>query len=201
LRGWGERAVALALAVAAIGASRGVPQPADPVVTLHSGLVRTFAAAGGPSEPAIEALALKTFDMGAITLAVLGEAGKTATSAQRARLSHVLVQRLARQVALAGRQSADDGFGVLGTRSLGGDDWLVTTRELRATTGAPPAAVVLTWRVRREGKRFRIVDSLRDGLSTVGVQHDDFAAALRGRDIDAVIVQIERRAAAPQPGL
>jgi len=199
LRGWLERAAVLALA--AMAASRPVAQPADPVVALHAGLLRASAAPGGPSEPAIEALAARSFDMGAITLAVLGTEGKGATSAQKTRLSHVLLIRLARQVALAGRQSANDGFTLAGTQALGGD-WLVTTRELRpGTAGAQPQTRDLSWRVRREGARFRIVDSLREGLSTVGVEHDDFAAALKGRDIDAVIAQMERRAAAPQPGL
>ncbi|HXQ46590.1 MAG TPA: ABC transporter substrate-binding protein, partial [Caulobacteraceae bacterium] len=162
----------------------------------------TFAAAGGPSEPAIEALALKTFDMGAITLAVLGDAGKAATPAERTRLSHVLLQRLARQLVLGGRQTADDRFAVVGTRALGGDAWLVTTREVRpAAASGQPTPSVLDWRVHREGAHFRIVDSVREGLSSVGVQHDDFTAALRGRDINAVVAQMERRAAAPQPGL
>ncbi len=57
------------------------------------------------------------------------------------------------------------------------------------------------WRVRRDGARWRIVDNLRDGLSTVGVEQDDFAAQLKGRDVAAVIGQIERRAAAPAPQL
>ncbi len=202
MRGWLERAAVLVLALAALAALRPAAQPADPVVALHAGLVRASAAPGWPSEPAIEALAAKSFDMGAITLAVLGTEGKGATSAQKTRLSHVLLIRLARQIALAGRQSASDGFTLAGTQALGGDDWLVTTRELRpGAAGAQPQTRDLSWRVRREGARFRIVDSLREGLSTVGVEHDDFAAALKGRDIDAVIAQMERRAASPQPGL
>jgi ABC-type transporter MlaC component len=189
-----ERAVVLGLALSAIGASRPGPQPADPVVALHAGLVRASAATGGPSEPAIETLAAKTFDVPAITLAVLGAEGKAATAAQRRRLSHLLLQRLARQIALAGRQTADDGFALVGTQAQGGDDWLVTTRVVK------PAPRALVWRVRREGRQFRIVDSLREGLSTVGVEHDDFAAQLKGRDVETVIAQMERRAAAPQPG-
>jgi ABC-type transporter MlaC component len=91
---------------------------------------------------------------------------------------------------------------VAGTQALGGDDWLVTTREARpAAGGAPPEPRDLVWRVRREGARFRIVDTLRQGLSTVGVEHDDFAAQLKGRNVEAVIAQMERRAAAPAPGL
>lgn len=192
----------MVLAACAFGAARPTAQPADPVVALHAGLVRAFAAAGGPSEPAIQALAAKAFDMQAITLAVLGEAAKAATPAQRTRLSHVLIQRLAHQIALAGRQGPNDAFAVTGARALGGDDWLVTTREVRpASAGAQPTPSVLEWRVRREGGRYRIVDSLREGLSTVGVEHDDFAAALKGRDVDAVITQMERRAAPPQPGV
>jgi hypothetical protein len=193
LRGWVERAMVVAVAVAGLGAGRAAPQPADPVVALHAGLVRVFAAAGGPSEPAIEALALKTFDMPAITSVVLGEAAKTATAAERARLSHVLLEGLARRLALAGPRRADDGFAVAQTEPAGGD-WLVTTREVR------PSPTAEVWRVRRDGARWRIVDNLRDGLSTVGVEHDDFAAQLKGRDVAAVIAQMERRAAAPRPG-
>jgi ABC-type transporter MlaC component len=202
LRGWVQRVSVLVMAVAALGASRPAARPADPVAALHAGLVQASAAPGGPSQPAIEALAARSFDMGAITLAVLGDEGRAATPAQKMRLSHVLLVRLARQIALAGRQSASDGFSVAGTQALGGDDWLVTTRELRpATGGAGPQPRDLGWRVRREGARFRIVDTLPQGLSTVGVEHDDFAAQLKGRDIEAVIAQMERRAAAPPPGL
>jgi ABC-type transporter MlaC component len=199
LRGWVQRVAALVMAVAALGASR--PGPADPVVALHAGLVQASAAPGGPSQPAIEALATRSFDMGAITLSVLGAEGRAATLAQKMRLSHVLLVRLARQIALAGRQSANDGFSVVGTQALGASDWLVTTRELRpAASGAKPQPRDLAWRVRRDGARFRIVDTQLQGLSTVGVEHDDFAAELKGRDIETVIAQMEHRAANPQPG-
>jgi len=199
LRGWLKR-VAAVLSLAMLAAA--APQPSDPVVTLHAGLARTFAAPGGPSEASIEALALRTFDMPAITLAVLGDSARTATSAQRARLTKVLLARLARQIALSGRQGAGDGFTVVGTKAAGGADVLVTTREARpAAAGVQPQAVALAWRVRREGSRYRIVDSIRDGVSTVGVEHDDFAAQLKGRDVEWVVAHMERLAAAPRPEL
>ncbi len=200
MRGWVRIAAALAAASLAIGAAS--PQPADPVIALHAGLVRLFAPPSPPSESAVQALALKVFDMPAITLAVLGDSAKRATPAQRARLSHLLVARLAHQIVLAGRQTAGDGFAVVKTQNLNATDVVVTTREQRLAVGGSPAqAEVLAWQVRREGPRFRIIDTLRDGLSTVGVEHDDFAAQLKGRDIDAVIAQMERRAAAPRPQL
>ncbi len=203
MRGWVRRVAVLALAVAGVGAAHAPPQPPDPVVALHAGLVRVFAAAGQPSQAAIEALAARLFDMPAITAQVLGAEAKSATASQRGRLAKALQARLARQLVLAGRQGPDDGFAVTQTRAIGGPDWLVTTREappgVRASAQAQP--IVLVWRVRREGRGFRIVDSLRDGLSTVGVQHDDLAAALPGHTLDQVIGQIERRAAAPAPQL
>jgi ABC-type transporter MlaC component len=199
LRVWLGRTAILILALAAFGAARAAPRPADPILTLHAGLVRVFAGPGAPSEPAIEALARNSFDMPAITLAVLGDAAKSATPAQRDRLGRVLLSRLARQIALAGRQGASAGFTVVGTQPAGGTDFVVTTRDQppAASGGAHPGETA--WRVRREGRRFRIVDRLRDGLSTVGVEHADFAAELQGRSLATVIAEMERRAAAPRP--
>src|ERR1700722_11440317 len=134
LRGWVQRTVVVGLAVAALGAGRAAPQPADPVVALHAGLVRAFAAPAGPSGPAIEALAARVFDMGSITAQVLGAEAKAATISQRGRLAKALLARLGRQLLLAGRQGPDDGFTVTQTRAIGGSDWLVTTRE------TPPGA-------------------------------------------------------------
>jgi ABC-type transporter MlaC component len=191
LRGWVRQASVLA--VAGLLSAAAAPGPADPVVALHAGLVRLFAGSGGASEAAIEALAVRTFDMSAITNAVLADAARTATSAERARLSRALLEGLARRIALAARPTAGDGFAVAQTQATGGE-WLVTTRQ------ATPRPTTQVWRVRREGARWRIVDNLRDGISTVGVQQDDFAAQLKGRTLDAVIAQMQRRAAAPQPG-
>jgi ABC-type transporter MlaC component len=192
LRDWVRRVAALAVCGMLLAAA--APGPADPVVALHAGLVRLFANSGVASEASIEPLAARTFDMSAITTMVLGDAARTATPAERARLSHVLLEGLARRIALAGPRRADDGFAVAKTEAAAGGDWLVTTRE----TKPRPASEV--WRVRRDGARWRIVDNLREGISTIGVEQDDFAAALKGRTLDAVIAQMERRAAAPPPG-
>ncbi len=191
MRGWVRRLAVLA--VSGMLSAAAAPGPTDPVVALHAGLVQLFAASGGASEASIEALGARTFDINAITSAVLGDAARTATPAERARLSHVLLEGLARRIALAGPRRADDGFALARSEAAGGD-WLVTTRETR------PRPTTEVWRVRRDGARWRIVDNLRDGLSTVGVEHDDFAAELKGSTLDAVIGQMERRAAAPRPG-
>ena len=186
----------LALAVAPASAAAS-PDPAAPVKALHAGLVRLSAAADPPA-PAVAELAARSFDMAAITRTVLGSADAQATPAERARLARALLTLIARQIAAAGRQTASDGFAVTEVRGASGADWLVSTRE--TPTGARQP-VALAWRVRREGAGFRIVDSLQQGLSTVGVQHDDFAAALPGHTLDDVIAQIERRAARPLPRL
>ena len=181
----------LALVVALARLSAGQPpgpDPSAPLVRLHAGLLAA-AAAGWPPEPAtVERLVRDSFDLPRIVSAVLGNQAASATAAQRQRLSDVLSRRMVRE--LMRRKPVDAGdLQILGARSIGPDEWLVTTRAMMPRGDA----AILQWRVRARLEGFRIVDGLRDGASAVITMRQEIAEALRRRSLDDVIAEIERR--------
>jgi ABC-type transporter MlaC component len=179
------RALALVLLLLATPAA-AQSDAAAPVVRLHD---RLIALTWPPDRAAVERLVAQNFDLPVIAREVLGGSG--ASPAQRTRMATVLGARLSREIVRAGPFDAKDGFTVLGRRSLGKGEWLITTRARPPGEDAP---VTLAWRVRQAGGRQTVVDVLRDGVSTVGTLRDDVRTALRRQSIDAAIEQMERRA-------
>ena len=196
----GRRALVLgALAVAAAGPLLAAPpDPAAPVVRVRAGLMAMSAHGWPPTQEAVEGLLARNFDLDDIARAVLGPQAPPITPAQSRRLSHALGLRLARELVRAPPPGEGDGFAVVGRRSIGPGEWLVTTRGGgrggMASPEAPDQPLVLTWRIKMSRGSPRIVDTLRDGVSSVAVQRQDLAGALHGRTPDQVIDLIERRA-------
>ena len=181
--------LALVVALARLSAGQPpAPDPSAPLVRLHAGLLAA-AAAGWPPEPAtVERLVRDSFDLPRIVSAVLGNQAASATAAQRQRLSDVLSRRMVRE--LMRRKPVDAGdLQILGARSIGADEWLITTRVVTPQGDA----AILQWRVRARREGLRIVDGLRDGASAVITMRQEIAEALRRRSLDDVIAEIERR--------
>ncbi len=168
--------------------------PATPILALRSGLLALARTGWPPQSAALGPLVTETFDLSGITASVLGPAAATATPEQATRFAQAFGQRMARELTRSRPDPEADRFAIQEIRSIGPTEWLVITRhELPA--GTPGSPVVLGWRVRALPDGPRIVDLLRDGVSAVQVQRDDIAAALRTRPLDALLADIERRAA------
>jgi ABC-type transporter MlaC component len=180
--------LALGLPAAAFAA------PADPVLDLRAGLFTAAQTGWPPAGSATQALIDKDFDIPAITRAVLGDHASAATPAQYQRLSRAMTLRLEQVVARAPAPAPSDGFAVVSVKPAERGDWLVTTRSNPTKAGQSP--ILTGWRVHDSHGRLKIVDTIRGGTSIVQLQHDDFDAALQGRDLDSVINQFESRAAA-----
>jgi ABC-type transporter MlaC component len=161
--------------------------PTALVTRLHAGIVAAGTQRWPPERQAIARLLRDSFDLPQIARAVLGAAA--ATQQQRDRLADVLGEGMMRQV-LHRRTDPADRFDVVETRAIGPAEWLVFTR----ITPAGQTEVTLAWRVRAGPEGLRIM--LRDGTSAVITRQQDIKAALRTRDLDAVIGELARQAAA-----
>jgi ABC-type transporter MlaC component len=191
---------ALAAVVGGLALSLAAPAwaaPTDPVMDLHAGLLKLAQTGWPPAGAAMAPLIDKDFDVAAITRAVLGDQAATATPAQTARLAHALTLKLEQEIARNRAPAPGDGFTVVGTKAAGDGEWTVTTQSNVSKAGGGAAQPsIIAWRVEAGHGEPRIVDTVRSGVSTVQLQHDDFAGALRGRNLDAVIALFEHAAAA-----
>jgi ABC-type transporter MlaC component len=175
------RALLLALSIATHPAERAVDE-------LHTRIVTLAAKGWPPDRKAVESVVAQSFDLELIAREMLGST--KSTPAQRSRLASALGARLSREIVRAGPYSQNDGFRILARRELSRSESLVTTR---ATPPGEDQPVTLGWRLRAAGGRWVVVDTLRDGVSSVGTQRDDLRTALRRQPLDAVIEAMERR--------
>jgi ABC-type transporter MlaC component len=177
-----------------------VVDPAVPVMQLRAGYLQLARKGWPPALSDVAALIERAFDLGRITRAVLGRHAAAASPEQQARLERALGLRMARESLRLHLENLEGDFAVIERRPIGEAEWLVITRaELRGSAADParPEPVVIRWRVRADARGLRIIDVFRDGVSAVATQRDDFDAALRRRDLDAVISELERRALLP----
>jgi len=157
---------------------------------LHDDIVAAGTTRWPPEPAAISRLVRASFDLPSIARAVLGTAA--ATEPQRDRLADIIGEGIVRQV-LHRRPDARDLFHIIETRAIGPAEWLVFTRVVPAGQ----AEVTLAWRLRAGPAGLRVVDMLRDGVSAVITRQQDIKAALRTRDLEAVIDELARQAASP----
>ena len=157
---------------------------------LHDGIVAAATAGWPPDRQTIAQLVGGSFDLPVIASAVLGQRAASATPAQRERLARAVGNLLVHEL-MHRRPAPGDRFAVVETRATLPGEWLVIT----SLTPMGEATINLTWRVRGESDRPRIVDTLRDGVSAVITEKQDIASALRNSTLDAVIAELERRVA------
>jgi ABC-type transporter MlaC component len=160
--------------------------PAAPVLRMQSGLATAALRGWPPPREDVQHLVSENFDLAEIARMVLGKSGSAATAAQRERLARALGARMAREIQ---HRPPPRDAAVVSIRAVGATDWIVTTRS-RTDEDAP---LILAWHVRAQEGKLRVIDALKDGTSAVITQHDDFVAALRGSDLERVILDLERR--------
>lgn len=166
-------------------------RPAALVMRLHDGIMAAAGVGWPPDRRTIAQLVGNSFDLPAIASTVLGAHAAAATPAQRERLARALGNLLVREL-MRRRPIPGDRFTVIETRATRPGEWLVIT----SVTPSGEANINLIWRVRAESDGLRIIDTLRDGVSAVITEKSDIASALRNSTLDAVISELERRAAA-----
>lgn len=152
--------------------------------------VRTFVAgAPGRSAAQIAQLVGETFDLDALATAALGAA--PATAEQRRRLGQAIARRIAAETVARGDRHVQTV--VARTKPIGPGQWLITTQTPRRNM----EPLLLSWRVSNAGGALKIIDVLRDGTSSIGVQRREIATALRRQTLDAVINAMEQRYGGP----
>ncbi len=181
---------ALAFALVAALALAAAPDPAAPVLAFDKDLRAAPAKDANAFRKTARAAIQRQFDLEAVTRTVLAERYDAASVAQRARLSDLIVRRLAERL-VRERTGPPPSLRVLRSRDPGQGDWLVTT-ELRRGQDNP---VTVTWKVRTAPKA-RIVDVLREGISLDVRARKELAAALKGRTLDQALTEMERHAPA-----
>lgn len=172
------------IALTALPLTAAAADPAAPV--------RVFVA-GAPGRDAaqIEQLVGETFDLDALASAALGAA--PAGPEQRRRLGRVIARRIA--VETVARADRNVQTAVARTKPIGPGQWLITTQTPRRNM----EPLLLTWRVSDASGALKIIDVLRDGTSSIGVQRREIATALRRSSLDDVIAAMERRYGGQSP--
>lgn len=176
-------------ALAAVTAASAAPvaDPASVVMGFHRSVVAAAKAKSGEADA--ERAVRRSFDVDAIETAVLSD--RPASAVQRSRLGDVIVRRLAARVLTDPDVRSGVELTVVRIRPSGDGGWLISTRS-----GPPTASLSLTWRLRQTTGGPRVVDVLHDGVSMASVERRKLEEALRGRDLDAALADIERRNAA-----
>lgn len=125
------------------------------------------------------------FDMETIGRFTLGRYWKTATPEQRTTYQRLFKKRIID--IYSGRFSEYNGqtFKTNGARADGDKDFIVASNIVAA--GQPN--VLVEWRVRNNGGKFRVVDVIVEGVSMSLTQRSDFSAVIQrgGGDIQALI--------------
>ncbi|MDB5491334.1 MAG: toluene tolerance, Ttg2 family protein [Micavibrio sp.] len=134
----------------------------------------------------------ENYDMETIGKFTLGRYWKTATPAQQAEF-----QKLFRNyvVAMYSQRFSDykgQQFDVTGSRADGATDTIVSSKVLPADGGQE---VIVDWRVRQTGGRYRVVDVVVAGVSMSMTQRSDFASVIQqgGGNIDALISSLKNK--------
>lgn len=161
------------------------------LIDLRSRLI-TVVATGRPrprgDDPAV-AIIVEAFDIPAIEHIVLGRDASAIGETLRERLALVLAYRAGVNLFVHAEDARGTETEVLDERPAERDTVVVTTRS--AAPGKE--AVTIRWRLRREGRRFRVVDVMQTGRSLAQSERASWEAALRRNhgDIGAAITDLE----------
>ncbi len=168
-------------------ARRFIEQLADETITL---LRRQHV----PSEQVaaeFEVLLKQNFAVDTIARFVLGRYWRLASEQQRNDYLNLFEDMVVQTYARRFGDYSGEQLEVAGSRPAGRQDVLVDTWVVQPQ-GGPPVSV--TWRVRPQEERFRIVDVLVEGVSLAVTQRTEFSAIIQrnGGNIDALLQAMER---------
>lgn len=134
-------------------------------------------------EAAVRRLLANNFDLPLIGQFVLGRAWRKASAEQRDQYQTLFREFVLRTYSRRLGGYSGQNFEILGTRPIGKQDMLVSTKISRPS--GPP--IVAGWRVRRGANGYNILDVIVAGVSMVVTQRSEFRAVIRRQGIDGLI--------------
>ena len=206
--GWGwfwARLALPVLAAAVLLSSLAQPRPAlsaadpasflerygDRAISLLSDGSRSEAERGGD----FRQLLSEGFDLESISAFVLTPYWRQASEDQRQRFLAAFQSVLANRFLPLFQGAKSESFAIESTRSIGGRDDLFSVETV--LLGDNGRRVKTSWRIKRSGESFRILDVSVEGASMAHTFRDEYRAYVRRSDqgIDGLIEQLERRSA------
>ncbi len=149
-------------------------------------------------EAKVRSLVSDSFDLPLIGKFVLGSSWRKATAAQRKEYLSLFRQFVIGTYSRRFGGYSGQRFQVVGTRPIGKNDILVTTKIARPS--GPP--IKAGWRVRSAGGRHKILDVMVAGTSMVITQRAEFRAVVRRQGVGGLIetlrMQVTKFSAQPR---
>lgn len=130
------------------------------------------------------------FDMETIGRFTLGRYWKTATPQQQAEYQRLFKKRVVEMYSQRFGDYKGQKFETRGARPDGDNDSIVTS-YIVPSDGTPE--VLVEWRVRQQGGRYRVVDVIVEGVSQSVTQRSDFSAVIQkgGGDLQALLTHLK----------
>jgi len=166
--------------------------PSDFIRSLADQAVQTLQMTGltlEQRETRFRSLLTQGFDMDFIGRFVLGKHMRTATPTQQAAYLEAFGDYVLRTYSTRLGGYAGETFIVVGERTAGKQDAIVTTRIDRPS--GPPIGA--EWRVRVIEGRYRVVDISVEGVSMAVTQRSEFAAVVDRYGMDGLIQSLQAR--------
>lgn len=128
------------------------------------------------------------FDMATISRFVLGRYWRVATAEQKKRYRTLLDEALINVYTDRFDDYKGEGFEVLGQRAEGND---VLVFSQIVPIEAPPVKV--DWRIRKEGKQYKVIDVIVQDISMVVTKRSDFASVIQrgGGNVEVLLDHLE----------
>ncbi|AWU93273.1 ABC transporter substrate-binding protein [Azospirillum ramasamyi] len=134
------------------------------------------------------------FDVPYIGRWVLGRYWNSATEAQRAEYQKLFEQLIVNTYAERFVEYSGETFKIIGTSPAGESDTMVTTQIVRPN--GPPVNV--SWRVRKVGSDFKIIDVVVENVSMGVTQRQEFASVIEqnGGRVEGLIQALRQKVGA-----
>jgi phospholipid transport system substrate-binding protein len=189
---WRRRGLLAIFAMAVVVSAPLAAETVDPAAFVATFVERGTAIAR--EHPAADAMALQEWqallhdglDVPAIARFVVGpQAWQRANGTQRSELIGLIEQALAAFYARRVRDEPQASLAVLGSETLGPQEWLVTSRVTRADG----SAAMIDWRLRQGAEGLRILDIVADGDSLAAAKRTEYTQILQrnGGNVDGLI--------------
>lgn len=188
----------IAISITAIG--RSAHAASDPADFLEGYGDRAIAVLGdsGQSEDARERafrdLLAEGFDLESISAFVLTTYWRQASEDQRTRFIDAFTSVLSARFLPLFNGAESDSFAIETTRNIGGRDDLFSVETV--LIGDKGRRINTSWRIKKAGDGFRILDVAVEGASMAHTFRDEYRSYVRRSDqgLDGLIQQLERRA-------
>lgn len=198
--GWRASLLAVALLCGGVRGATAQDTAAPGPAALMSGLSARLFAQLARDRPAlrrdpshatalVDALLGPSFDQDYLARLVLGSRWQTASDEQRRRFAAALYATLLSTYAAAVVEWTPEGFHMLPLQDPGESPQVVVRTEVLAPGGN---VTHVDYRLHRTPAGWKIFDVVVSGVSYAHSYHDDIAAELLHKGIDAVIARLER---------